>query len=105
MLDFLSDQDLQSVGTYIQFLDPEWIYEDDPLDVDHFTIWAKDIDKNIGYIDVFNYYDREDDIKHFYALHKKFGSHWASVKAGLRGIYYQKHLAGEKGFERKPTNW
>ena len=106
ILDFLSGlEDLKRVGTYIQFYKPEELDPEDPVDAEVFVVWQKDVDDNIRHLDIFNSWERGNDIKHFLSLYKKCGSHWASIKAGLRGLYDDNYLAGNEGFERKPTNW
>ena len=101
VLDFLSGNKLQNLGTYIKY-DEE---TEDPVDVEVFYIWIKDHEGIIRKMDIFNSWERGSDIKHFLSLYKKFGSHWGAVKAGLRGIYEYHQEVGEVGFERRPTNW
>ena len=106
ILNFLAEQDLNRVGTYINFYKPEELDPEDPVDAEVFVIWYEDcVDDNIRHLDIFNSWERGNDIKHFLSLYKKCGSHWASIKAGLRGIYDENHISGKVGFERKPTNW
>ena len=50
-------------------------------------------------------YDEVYDIGEYDKLLNQFGPHWAALKAGLRGWYYQLGREGVKGFERKPTNF
>lgn len=50
-------------------------------------------------------YDEDYDRNLYDHLIKNFGPHWAAVKAGLRGWYYQLKDEGVEGFDRNPTNF
>ena len=79
--------------------------EDTPGDVEYFCLGyriGEEIDdwKNIY---VFNYYTGTHDKFYVENLSKRYGSHWGSFKAGLRGWYDYMLLAGL--VNRKPTNY
>ena len=105
ILDFLSALELKNLGTYIKFYDEDFINDEDPVDVEVFAIYRTDPNGIICQLSIFDSWERGNDIKHFLSLYKNHGTHWAAVKAGLRGIYDDNHISGKVGFERKPTNW
>lgn len=54
-------------------------------------------------IDVFNYYEGDTDKYYIEDLSKRYGTHWGSFKAGLRGWY--DHLLKIGRETRIPTNY
>ena len=79
--------------------------EDTPGEVEYFSLgyntgegfedWAK--------LYVFNYYTGVHDKFYMKDLSKRYGSHWGSFKAGLRGWYDYMLLSGL--VTRRPTNY